>query len=71
MTEKEFIERIKDLLLIEGDADIDYFIKIDSLANLILIQFYDEYFGFKLTSETLNELKTIGDLIQLIKEKLH
>jgi acyl carrier protein len=70
MTEKEFIEKIKDILLIDENVGLDYSVKIDSLANLILIQFYDEYFEFKLTSEKLDQINTIGDLAELIKEKL-
>jgi acyl carrier protein len=70
MSEKEFIERIKDILLIEGEVDLNSFIKIDSLANLILIQFYDEHFRFKLFADTLNQAKTIGDLASLIRDQL-
>lgn len=71
MTKKEFIEKIKDILLIEGEASMDYYVKIDSLASLILIEFYDENFEFKLTSETLKQIKTISDLVELVKEQLY
>lgn len=71
MTKKEFIEKIKDILLIEGEAGMDYYVKIDSLASLILIEFYDENFEFKLTSETLKQIKTISDLVELVKEQLY
>lgn len=71
MTKKEFIEKIKDILLIEGEAGMDYYVKIDSLASLLLIEFYDENFEFKLTSETLKQIKTISDLVELVKEQLY
>lgn len=71
MTKHEFIEKVKDILLIEGEAGIDYYVKIDSLASLLLIAFYDENFGFKLTSEALKQIKTLSDLVNLIKDQLH
>jgi acyl carrier protein len=71
MSKNEFIEKIKEILLIEGEVDKNYYVKIDSLTNLMLIQFYDEYFHFKLTSEALNQIKTIGNLIDLVEEKLN
>jgi len=70
MNTKEFIEKIKDILLIEEEAGSEYFVKIDSMSALILIQFYDENFDFRLTSEKINQIKRIGDLIELVKEKL-
>jgi len=70
MTKNKFIEKIKDILLIEGEAGIDYFVKIDSLASLMLIEFFDENFDFKLTSETLQQIKTIGDFVELVDGRL-
>jgi acyl carrier protein len=37
---------------------------------MLLIQFYDENFGFKLSSGIINEIKTIGDLVDLVNDKL-
>lgn len=70
MTINEFIEKMKDILLIQEEAGLDYFIKIDSMASLLLIQFYDENFSFKLTSEKLKQIEKLGDLVNLVKEKL-
>jgi len=70
MTTKQFIEKIKDILLIQEEAGLEYYIKIDSMASLLLIQFYDENFNFRLTAEKLKQIEKIGDLVDLIKEKL-
>jgi acyl carrier protein len=70
MTKNEFIEKIKEILLIEDEVDMDYNVKIDSLASLLLIEFYDENFGFRITSETLKKIKTLSDFVLLVKEKL-
>jgi acyl carrier protein len=70
MTKNELIEKVKDILLIEDEVDTEYSVKIDSLASLLLIGFYDENFEFKLTAENLKQIQTIGDLINLVKEKL-
>jgi acyl carrier protein len=70
MSKNEFINKIKDILLIEGEVGTDFYIKIDSLGSMLLIQFYDENFGFKLSSGIINEIKTIGDLVDLVNDKL-
>jgi acyl carrier protein len=70
MTKTEIIEKIKDILLIQEEVDSDYPVKIDSLASLLLIQLYDENFSFRLSSETLGRIQKIGDLVDLVKEKL-
>lgn len=70
MTEKQLIDAIKDILLIQEEVTPGYKIKVDSLASLLLIQFFDENFGFRLTSEKLNQIQKIDDLINLVKEKL-
>lgn len=70
MTKKEFIEKIRSILLIEDEAGLDYPVKIDSLASLMLIEFYDEHFGFRLSYEMLKQIETIGDLYELVKEKV-
>ncbi len=67
----EFIEKIKSILLIDEEVGEDFNIKFDSLATLLLIEFYDENFEFRLTSNLLKQVRTIGDLIELIKEKLN
>lgn len=70
MTKLEFIQKVKEILLIEGEEEVNSFIKIDSLASLLLIGFFDENFGFKLTANALKQIKTIGDLEELVKEQL-
>lgn len=70
MTTKEFIEKIKDILMIQDEAEAESYVKIDSMASLLLIQFYDENFDFRLTSEKLKQIEKIGDLIDLVKDKL-
>jgi acyl carrier protein len=71
MTKNEFIEKVKEILLIEGEIGESSFIKIDSLASLLLIGFFDEYFHFKLSSHVLKQVNTIEDLAELVKEHLH
>jgi acyl carrier protein len=70
MTKQEFIDKIKSILLIEEEAGLDYNVKIDSLASLLLIEFYDENFAFRLSSETLKKIRTIGDLYELVTDKI-
>lgn len=70
MTTKEFIEKIKDILMIQDEAEAESYVKIDSMASLLLIQFYDENFDFRLTSQKLKQIEKIGDLIDLVKDKL-
>ena len=70
MTKTEILEKLKDILLIREEVDSDFPVKIDSLASLLLIQFYDEHFNFRLSSETLKRVQKIGDLIDLVKDKL-
>ena len=71
MTKKEFVEKVKDILLIEGEVGNEERIKIDSLASLLLIGFYDENFGFKLSADTLTGINTIGDLVNLVEDQLN
>lgn len=40
----------------------------DSLGVLSLMAEYDSRFGITLTTETLDSLETVGDLIDLLKE---
>jgi len=70
MTQNEFIEKVKDILLIEDKVDTEFPVKIDSLASLLLIGFYDENFDFKLSADNLKSINTIGDLLNLVKERL-
>jgi acyl carrier protein len=71
MIKSEFIEKIKEILLIEGEIGFNHQIKIDSLASLMLIEFYDENFGFRLTSDLLSKMETVGDLYKLVKDRVH
>ena len=64
MTKQEFIDKIRDILLIEEEVDMSYSIKIDSLASLMMIEFFDEKFGYRLTSETLSQIKSILPLFR-------
>lgn len=70
MTKTEILEKLKDILLIREEVDSDFPVKVDSLASLLLIQFYDEHFNFRLSSETLNRVQKFGDLVELVKDKL-
>ncbi len=70
MTKTEIIEKLKDILLIQEEVNSEFPVKIDSLASLLLIQFYDEHFNFRLSSETLSRVQKIGDLVDLVKDKL-
>jgi len=70
MTKTEIIEKLKDILLIQEEVNSEFPVKIDSLASLLLIQFYDEHFNFRLSSETLSQVQKIGDLVDLVKDKL-
>ncbi|WP_318343164.1 hypothetical protein [Flagellimonas baculiformis] len=70
MKKKEFIEEIKEILLLE-DASVDESteIEIDSMASLLIIAFFDEKFGVGITQEEIKGLTKISDFIDFIGRK--
>lgn len=63
MKKEEFIEEIKEILLIENKVDENTGIEVDSMASLLLIAFYDENFGKTITQEEIKKFKKISDCI--------
>ena len=74
MTKYELLEEIKETL--QRDEEISFAMVLedieewDSLANISMISLYDQLFGVIVTSETIEECKTIGDLVQLVDDKI-
>lgn len=71
----DFIENFKDILdepeLVEINQDTEFkdLDEWDSLTNLTLIAMVDSEYNVKLNSDDVNNLKTILDLLNLIKSK--
>lgn len=73
--EEKFIEALKEALEIE-DHDVELkddfrqYPEWDSLNRLSLIAMLDEEFDIQIEDKVFNELKTVGELLQAVKEKL-
>lgn len=72
--EDKFIEAFKEALEIE-DHDVNMedefrlYDEWDSLNRLSLIAMIDEEFEVQIEDKIFNELKTVGDLLNAIKER--
>ena len=72
MNDQEIIELIAEALEIEAsdlssEDNLEDISEYDSMAKLSVIVVMDEEFGKKLTGETMQEFKTVGDIISFAK----
>lgn len=73
MSDQEIIELIAEALEIEAsevspETSLEDIPEYDSMAKLSVIVVMDEEFSKKLTGETMQEFKTVGDIISFAKE---
>tara|TARA_Y100001954_G_C15656362_1_gene525340 strand:- start:534 stop:755 length:222 start_codon:yes stop_codon:yes gene_type:complete len=72
MTNQEIINLIEDTLEIEintlsDDSLLSEIPEYDSMAKLSIIILADDDFNKKLTGETIIEFKTVGDIVEFLK----
>tara|TARA_B110000908_G_C10228197_1_gene439150 strand:- start:1643 stop:1876 length:234 start_codon:yes stop_codon:yes gene_type:complete len=73
MNTKEILNSIYEELEIESVKELDSetvykdLEEWDSMAVIILIGFFEENFSITISGETLNELKTFGDIFKKLK----
>ena len=72
MSDQEIIELIAEALEIEAsdlspEDNLEDISEYDSMAKLSVIVVMDEEFSKKLTGETMQEFKTVGDIISFAK----
>tara|TARA_X000001036_G_C20447046_1_gene711720 strand:- start:9 stop:230 length:222 start_codon:yes stop_codon:yes gene_type:complete len=72
MTNQEIINLIEDSLEIElntlsKDSKLSDIPEYDSMAKLSIIILADDDFNKKLTGEIILEFKTVGDMVQFLK----
>lgn len=72
MSDQEIIELIAEALEIEAsevspETSLEDIPEYDSMAKLSVIVVMDEEFSKKLTGETMQEFKTVGDIISFAK----
>ena len=72
MSDQETIELIAEALEMEAsdlrpESRLEDIPEYDSMAKLSVIVVMDEEFGKKLTGETMQEFKTVGDIISFAK----
>jgi acyl carrier protein len=73
--EQQFIEQLKDILEIE-DRDLALtdefreFDEWDSLANLSVVAMIDEEYNVVIPTADFNKIKTIGELLEEIKQRM-
>ena len=72
MTNQEIINLIEDTLEIElntlsKDSKLSDIPEYDSMAKLSIIILADDDFNKKLTGEIILEFKTVGDMVQFLK----
>ena len=73
MTDREKLSMLEDMLeLDEGDLTLDKALEdieeYDSMAKLSLIVLMEDEFDVKLTGEMIRGLKTVGDIVSLMKK---
>lgn len=72
--EKKFIEMFKEIIEEDGPVGLDdilqEFEEWDSLASLSLVSMVDDEYGVTLRSEDLEEVVVVGDVLELIKNKM-
>ena len=73
MSDQEIIELIAEALEMEAsdlslETSLEDIPEYDSMAKLSVIVVMDEEFSKKLTGETMQEFKTVGDIISFAKE---
>lgn len=72
---EDFIKEFEEILNMEAGAlslemnlnDLDEW---DSLSKIALEVFLEEEFELKVEVETLNGLKTVADIVEIVKDKL-
>ena len=72
MSDQEIIELIAEALEVEAsdlspETSLEDIPEYDSMAKLSVIVVMDEEFSKKLTGETMQEFKTVGDIISFAK----
>jgi acyl carrier protein len=69
MKEKELLEEIKDTLMRDKDLTVEMKLEEieewDSLAIISIISLFDQLFSIIITTDDINNCKTIKDLINL------
>lgn len=73
MTNKEIINFIEDSLEIDMNTLSENSLLLDipeydSMAKLSVIILADEEFNKKLTGETMRDFKTVGDIVEFLKQ---
>ena len=75
ISRKEFLTMLEKILQIEADSlteetHLKNLEKWDSLALVALIAMVEENFGVRLTPDTIYDLKTMGNLISMLGDKI-
>jgi acyl carrier protein len=74
MKKREFIEKLKEALEVDGDTidgstNLTELEEFDSLAIMSLIALVDEYFGRTLSQEEFQKITTIQSFMDIIGEE--
>ncbi len=70
MDRKEIIFEISEILMLEGEFDLDKTqIEFDSLTSLMLIEFLDSNFSIGISREEIKKLHFLRDILKFIEER--
>ena len=72
MKKDEFISKIEEIMdlkknSLNSDSLLNLIQSWDSMSKLSLIVFLDDNFSLKISSKTINEFKTVKDLLDFVK----
>lgn len=66
MNKINFFKEMKEILLIDGEINEETEIEIDSMANLLLIAFFDENFSKTISNEQIKKANKVSHLMELV-----
>ncbi len=73
MKKEEFLEKFIDAVQIEEDVnehtDLSSLDEWDSLASVTVLALFNKYLGLKLTAQDIKSCMTVGDILNLGREK--
>ncbi len=68
MNKDEIIKELTEILLLDGEInEFSKIYEIDSMASLLLAQFFSENFNISVNKEQIENFKKIGDIIIFIE----
>ena len=74
MTKKEFLSELAEIMqldaLLNGSENLEDFAEWDSMSSLAVISMFDMEFGVTLTSDNLQDVKFIPELIALAGDQI-